>query len=328
MRIFILFTSILFFSASAYSQYQYRSDDNNEVIRSILEDRVRVRKTPIDRQPSRNETHVIANEVEQPKQNTVPDTATIEPENDNTNTKQRPSRQSRAKSGKQKAGKKKGGEIPPSAGSDKVLLETGISLFDGGNDAAAIEKFKQLKEKYPSSPYVDQSSVWLAKAYLRIGRSKDALGELDAIGEDSGEYPSALFLSGQIYRDLHQSNKAIEQFFKLSSRFPASELADDALIAASKIYLSRKQGTLALTAAAQVVKQYPDRETLDDAYFQIGMVLEKDPELRDVEKARLVFKKFVQRAESEKLEVFAKSPLLDRVKREIAFIEKNFLKTR
>ncbi len=332
MKTFITIAITTLFSMTAFAQFQYRSDDNSDVIRSILEDRVRVKKVPVEsRQPVRKDTRPIAQDVEVPKPE--PDTAinqTIETPDSGSSAKSRTSRQSKSK--KSKAGKtstkKKGGEIPPASGSDKVLLETGIGLFDGGNDAAAIDKFRQLKEKYPSSPYNDQASVWLAKSFLRSGRTKEALAELEGIGEDSGEYPSALFLAGQIYRDMHQADKAIEQFFKLSSRFPGSDLADDALIAASKIYLSRKQGTLALTAAAQVVKQYPDRETLDDAYFQIGMVLEKDPELRDIEKARLVFRKFVQRAEIEKLEVFAKSPLLDRVKKEIAFIEKHFLKTR
>jgi TolA-binding protein len=311
------------FTTSLHAQFQYRSDDNDNIIRSILEDRVPVKKSAqetIQSQPARKEEPGdIAPDLK--KAITETQKQTVTKQNGKTKTQSSTARQtSKGKT------KKSGGNIPSALGADKVLLETGISLYEAGNDSAAIDKFRQIGEKYPTSQCLDQASIWLSRALVRSGRGKEGLAELEKIREDSGEYPASLYISGTIYRDLMIFDRATEQFYKLSSRFPGDDLADDALIAAGKIHLSQKNGGLALTAATHVVKLYSDRDTLDDAYFLIGMILEKDPDLRDIEKARLVFKKFVYRAEVEKLEVFTLSPLLDRVKREITYIDRMFYK--
>jgi TolA-binding protein len=319
-RILIILAATVLFTTPLYAQFQYRADDNDNIIRSILEDRVPVKKSAQEAtqsQPAqKDETGNIAPDSKKTAAVTQKQAASKQ----NVKTKSQSSTARQTSKGKAQ----KSGGNPAALGADKVLLETGISLYEAGNDSAAIDKFRQIGEKYPTSQCLDQASIWLSRALVRSGRGKEGLAELEKIREDSGEYPASLYLSGTIYRDLMMYDRAIEQFYKLSSRFPGDDLADDALIAAGKIYLSQKNGGLALTAATQVVKQYSDRDTLDDAYFLIGMILEKDPELRDIEKARLVFKKFVYRAEVEKLEVFALSPLLDRVKREIVYIDRIF----
>jgi len=281
------------------AQYQYRTDDNAEIVRSILDDNVQVKKQP-----------GAAVQIQQPAE-----------------TADAPAQQTTA-AARRTQKKKKGGELPPAAGPDKTLLVTGINLLEAGNDPAAIEKFRQIKEKYTTGVYSDQASIWLARAYIKQGKYREAIDETEKIAEDSGEYPAAVYLSGQIYATQKQYDKALDAYCRISSRFPGHDLADKALIESGKIYLSMKNGSQALSSAAIVVRSYPDRETLPDAYFLIGQVLEKDPSLRDIEKARLVFKKFVYRAEVEKADSFAKSPLLDRVKREIDYLDRNFFRTK
>lgn len=298
---------VFLFVIPAASQYQYRTEDNSEIIRSILEDRVPLKNT----RPTQS-TDVIQSQP-----------ITVEPSNvpseDQGTLTGTPVKKSAAR-----VVKKSQGEAPTALGADKALLESAIAFYDSGNDAAAIDRLTSLRDKYPTSPFIDQSSVYLARALLRQGKSNEALTELDRIAEDSGEYPSAMYLSGQIFRSSSRTDSAVERYARISSRFPSHPLADDALIELGKIYLSTKQGTLALKSAGQVIRQYPDRETLDDAYFLVGMVLEKDPVLRDVEKARLVFKKFIYRADVEKVPAFTTSPLKDRVKRELKFLNDSF----
>lgn len=301
-----------FIALPAYAQYQYRTDnESSDIIRSILEDSVPVRKRPAAEPVQKMEAPAAV--TPQPQDSTASVTPTA------------PAK--RAAAGKRQK-KKKGGELPPAAGPDKTLLVTGINLLDAGNDPAAIEKFRQIKEKYPTGLYSDQASIWLARAYIKQGKYKEAVSETEKIPEDSGEYPAAVFLSGQIYSTQKQYDRALDAFYRISSRFPGHDLADNALIEAGKIYLSTKNGTQALAAASIVVKSYPDRETLPDAYFLIGQVLEKDPSMRDIEKARLVFKKFVYRAEVEEADSFARSPLLERTKRELNYLDKNFFRTK
>ncbi|MGL4370158.1 MAG: tetratricopeptide repeat protein [Spirochaetota bacterium] len=306
--------SFILFSVDASAQYQYRSDDNSDIIKMILEEKVPVQRkaeAPKESAPAAAPPAAAKaeNEAAPPKAVTAAAKKKTAPKKGNT------------------AAKKKGGEIPPAAGADKVLLDTGINLLDAGNDPAAIEKFRQLKEKYPAGNYSDLASIWLAKAYLKQGKYREAAAEAEGIAEDSGEYPAAVFLAGQIYRTQKNNDKALDAFYRVSSRFPGHDLADNALIETGKIYLSMKNGSQALSSASIVVRSYPDRETLPDAYYLIGMVLEKDPAMRDIEKARLVLRKFVYRAETEKADSFAKSPLLDRVKRELLYLDRNFFGT-
>jgi outer membrane protein assembly factor BamD (BamD/ComL family) len=326
MRYFFLVLSFIFiFELSAFSQYQYRTDDNADIIRSILEDRVPIQKRSIQPPSPAPSTVTPAQQSAVPTaQSKQTAAATAAPKKAAASTAKKPSQ---AKSAA-KSTQTQGSSIPAPAGSDKTLLESGIHFYEAGNNAAAIDKLQQIRSKYPASPYVDQSSIWLARVLLRDGKTKEALAELAKIGEESGEYPYSLFLAGQIYKTDRKFDEAVESFSKISARFPGHDLADDALIETGKIQLSQNNGQLALNAAAQVVRSYADRDMLDDAYYLIGMVLEKDATMRDLEKAYLVFKKFVYRAEVEKADVFAKSPLLERVRQEIQYLDKNFLKVR
>jgi outer membrane protein assembly factor BamD (BamD/ComL family) len=306
---------ILLFCVPLFSQYQYRTEDNADIIRSILEDKVpsgrRIALPSPETSVVEKKTPVIAEEKSAPQATKTP------------NPKKAATGKTRSSGAKATT---KSADMPAPAGADKTLLESGIHFYELGNNDAALDKLSQIRTKYSASPYVDQSAVWMARTYLRKNNTASALSELGKIGEDSGEYPYSLFLSGHIYRMERKYESALESYTKISSRFPGHDLADDALIEAGKIYLSQKNGQLALGSAAQIVKSYPDRDNIDDAYFLIGMVLEKDQTMRDLEKSYLVFKKFVYRAETEKADAFAKSPLLDRVKEEIVYLEKNFLK--
>jgi outer membrane protein assembly factor BamD (BamD/ComL family) len=305
--------------APLFAQYQYRTDDNADIIRSILEDKVPSGRHIALPSPSPEPGAFSKDNAQQG--GTASAVATASP---------KPKRGTSASGRKNSAGGnnagKAGADMPAPAGADKTLLESGIRFYELGNNDAALDKLSQIRSKYASSPYIDQSEVWMARAYLRKNNPASALTELGKIPEDSGEYPYSLFLSGHIFRMQRKYDAALENYIKIASRFPGHDLADDALIEAGKIYLSQKNGQLALSSAAQIVKAYPDRENIDDAYYLIGTVLEKDQTLRDLEKAYLVFKKFVYRAEVEKADAFAKSPLLERVKDEMTYLEKNFLK--
>ena len=127
---------------------------------------------------------------------------------------------------------------------------------------------------------------------------------LNTINQESGEYPSALFFSGEIYLKKGDETGAIEYFYKVASLFHEHELADDSLIAISTIYLKNNKGNQALEAAIKVIKNYEKRETIDDAYFLMAQVFEKDAMLKDFGIARRIYKIFIKKADSEKAQIF------------------------
>ncbi|OPZ80447.1 MAG: hypothetical protein BWY76_03354 [bacterium ADurb.Bin429] len=109
----------------------------------------------------------------------------------------------------------------------------------------------------------------------------------------------------------------------MSARFPEHELADDALIALSRVNVAQGSGTMAVENLLKVIRLYADRETVDDAYFNLGKVYETDTVLRDLARAREVYRTFTRKADEGEPR-FASSPLLPRVKRDLEYINRTF----
>lgn len=222
--------------------------------------------------------------------------------------------------------KEKPSETPQVTPPDEVLLKTGIQLYNTDLVEAALAKFRELKTKYPKSPFRDAAVIWTGKILHGQNRLSDAIKEFALIGEGSGEYPSSLYYLGETQYKSGNLPAAIEYLYKTFSQFPEHEKADDALLLIGNIYLRVKKGNHALEAAVKIIKYYPERETIDDAYFLLGKVFEKDPELRDFETARKIYMIFLKKAVEEKDPHFNNSPLLQRVQRDLKFIESTYFK--
>jgi len=223
---------------------------------------------------------------------------------------------------------RKGGdrEAPQATPPDEIMLRTAIQLYNTDLIEAALVKFRELKSKYPQSPFKDAAVVWTGKILYQQNRLPEALREFTSIGEDSGEYPSALYYIGETHYKSGNLPGSIEFLYKTFSQFPEHEKADDALLLIGNIYLRAKKGNQALEAAVKMIKYYPDRDTIDDAYYLLGKVFEKDPEFRDFEKARKIYGIFIKKAGVEKDPHFSNSPLLPRVERDLRFIEATYFR--
>lgn len=217
-------------------------------------------------------------------------------------------------------------ESPGAATPDETLLKTGIQLYNAELYDAAMAKFNELRTKYPQSPFKDAAAVWMGRIYSGSNRPADAIRELSSVGEDSGEYPTALYGIGEAHYKAGNIPDAVEYFYRVSSLFPDNERADDALLFLGNIYLNQKKGNQALEMAVKIIKYYPDRETVDDAYYLIGKVYEKDPVLKDFEIARKVYRVFLRKANEEKQPGFQDSPLTPRVERDLRYIETTYFK--
>ena len=232
------------------------------------------------------------------------------------------------KDNKNSAGSQQSGQNQPQtsalpAGEDKSVLESGIMLYNAGNFSAAIEKLKQMKEKSPQSVYTDLANQWLARSYMKSGNYKEAISSLELIKPESGEFPAALYLEGQIYFASKDYTSASEKFHRVASQFPTHDLADDALIHLSKTNLIAGNGNLAVENLLNVIKNYQGKEMIDDAYYNLAKVYEKDRMLRDLEQARNLYRKFIEKSNAGE-QFFANSPLRSRVEKDLSEIEKRF----
>lgn len=218
------------------------------------------------------------------------------------------------------AGKDKSSPGIPSP--DEVLLKTGIQFFNNGLFQRSINKFSELNKNYPSSPFIHTALVWKGRARIKLYNYKMAIDDFSAVPSDSGEYPASQYYTAESHSLMGDHLMAIEFYQKVSTQFPGHDLADNALLRTARLYLNRGSGSQSLESTIRLIKLYPDRETIDDAYYLLGRIFEMDSTLKDMETARRVYKLFLKKASSGEI-WFARSPLRDRVRKDLKHIEKN-----
>ncbi len=206
---------------------------------------------------------------------------------------------------------------------DEVLHKTGIELFEGGYNDHSASNFKQLIERFPGSIYTDNACIYLGKIELKKYNYKDAVKYFQKIKKDSGEYPASLYYTAEALNYDKQYIKSIELYKKVSASFPDHEVADNALLNLSKLYIKVGNGQKSLEALIEILKSYRDRETIDDAYYLLGTIYLRDKKLRDIETTRKIYKSFILKSDKGE-KYFKDSPLLPVVKKELNDLEKIF----
>lgn len=215
--------------------------------------------------------------------------------------------------------------VPAMAGKDAVLLKNGIQLFNSGMMDSSFAAFNDIINNYPGSPFTDSARVWSGRIMLGKNQYDDAIGQFSSVGDNSGEYPAALFYTGEAFRYKGDLNRAIETLKKLYNSYPENEFSDKAMLISGKLYLQLNRGYQALESALGIINNYSDRDTVDDAYYMMAKIYERDPVLKDFETARRIYRTFLAKAgRNEKY--FRESPLLDTVKRDLDNLEKTYFR--
>jgi len=223
---------------------------------------------------------------------------------------------------KKKAGKE--ASKPSAEDPAQVLVKNGIRLYNSGLYDGALASFQEVVNNHPDSPLKDQARIWSGRIQIRQYKYDEAISSFSAVPADSGEYPAAIFHSAESYAYKREMIKAAEFYQRVAAQFPEHDQADNALFRAGSIYLEEKRGNQALENTVRLIRFYRDRETIDDAYYLLGKIFEKDQELMDLETSRKVYRLFLKKASAGEAH-FGNSPLRDRVKSDLERIEKSYL---
>ena len=207
---------------------------------------------------------------------------------------------------------------------EDVLLRTGIDFYKNGLYESSLRKFQELGEKFPKGALKESAGFWTGRVLAKLYRYDEAIKEYSAVTPESGDYQAALFSIGECYQMKGDRIASIEYYQKVYALFPSRDLADKALLNIGKLYLDQQHGSQALDSAVRLVKEYKDRDTVDDAYYLMGKIYEKDPRLKDVETARQIYRLFIKKSETDPR--FGNSPLKKRVVEDLARIEKMYFK--
>ena len=211
------------------------------------------------------------------------------------------------------------------SGKDESVYKTAIQLYQNGYYDHSLAKFNEIISSYPDSRFLDNARVWAGRIYIKKYKYDEAIKEFDSVNNTSGEFPASLYYKAEAYRYKGDSISSIEFYQKYVSEYPGDPLAPYSILNAGKLYLGNKQGMQALEAAIRLIRDYPDSDTVDDAYYLIAKIYEKDPVLKDAESARRYYKIFLKKAANNE-KYFFDSPLLPAVKRDMEHLEKTHFK--
>ncbi len=166
---------------------------------------------------------------------------------------------------------------------------------------AAIENYQYVVDKYPFSPYAEESEMKIGLAYYKNKDYAQAIAALDDFQRmhptsknlQLASYYIAMSYFDQVGREDQDQTKtelALARFKAIEQRFPESEFAElakekseicrEVLARHQKVvgdyYFKRANFRAAESRLAELMQKYPDTPVAPDALWELGVALEKE----------------------------------------------------
>ena len=212
------------------------------------------------------------------------------------------------------------GRPTQSAGRDALMLKTGTQLYNSGLPERSLTVFNDLIREFPNSPFADNARVWAGRISIDLNNYDEALNYFRGVNSNSGEFPASLYYTAEAFRYKGDLDRSIETFKRLYNSYPENEFADKAMLISGRLYLQNGKGYQALESVIGIIRNYSNRDTVDDAYYLMAKIYERDPVLKDIETARRIYRAFLRKAEDGD-PFFKDSPLITAVKRDLDRLE-------
>jgi len=173
--------------------------------------------------------------------------------------------------------------------------------FTNREYAAAIENYQYVVDKFPFSPYAEESEMKIGLAYYKNKDYAQAIAALDDFQRmhptsknlQLASYYIAMSYFDQVGREDQDQNKteaALARFKAIEQRFPESEFAElakekseicrEVLARHQKVvgdyYFKRANFRAAESRLAELMQKYPDTPVAPDALWELGAALEKE----------------------------------------------------
>ncbi len=142
---------------------------------------------------------------------------------------------------------------------ERVEYEIADCFYRTGEEEKALQNFKALRSKYPDSKFTQEVLWWLGAYYYRKGETELARRYFEAIVQDFPESKLAAdanYALGTTYEEEKNYKKAIEKF-KMVINLGESDLAGQAILAISDIYVRTGQIQQALHTYNQAERDFP-----------------------------------------------------------------------
>ncbi|UDL94804.1 outer membrane protein assembly factor BamD [Lichenihabitans sp. PAMC28606] len=196
-------------------------------------------------------------------------------------------------------------KILPDVPADDIYNQ-GLARLGKKDTEGAAKKFSELDKQYPYSDYSRKGLLMSTYAQYQAGNYDDAIasgGRYYSLYPTSPDAPYALYMEAMSYynqipdisRDQKQSEKALDLFNQIATKYPNSEYASDAKykiqvtrdqiagkeMSVGRFYLARHNYVAAINRFRTVIGQYQTtRHTeealarLTEAYMALGITNE------------------------------------------------------
>ncbi|RXK52420.1 tetratricopeptide repeat protein [Aquirufa rosea] len=116
---------------------------------------------------------------------------------------------------------------------DYALYQKGVTLTYLNRDTEAKASFKQLRNSFPSSKYVDDAAFQENVISFNTNKYKEAIAGFSDLIENSPKSPyftQALLKRAQSYANTNQHELSIADYKRIIQEFPSDKTAKDALV--------------------------------------------------------------------------------------------------
>ncbi len=154
----------------------------------------------------------------------------------------------------------------------ETLYTLGLSYLERGEEKKAESYFRRALQEGGS--WGDLARVEIIRFTARKGGEgvkEEILSQLNQV-ENPSMVSEAWFAAVQALQEAEQEELALELALELSTRFPRSEKADDALFFAAEFHFKQGAPASALETLFLLLERYQESDSLDDAYYLLGRI--------------------------------------------------------
>jgi outer membrane protein assembly factor BamD len=180
------------------------------------------------------------------------------------------------------------------------LMSEGMENYESGYNDSALEDFRELKDKYPYSPYAVTAEIRIADALFRkalYDEAFEAYSEFERLHPKNPEIPYVIYQKGMCHfdqvtaidRDQSHTLLAKEEFERLLKKFPSAEYARMARIKirecyiflaryelyVARFYFKKKDYRAAMGRYQYILENYPDLGQYEEAVEYLGRCKQK-----------------------------------------------------
>ncbi len=147
---------------------------------------------------------------------------------------------------------------PKSRWVDDAMFLMGQALVRQEEYDKAIRKFQEIQTNFPGSDYVPRSIYWLALSYHLKGDDAQALVSAERFLAAFPRHElrfDALFLAGDIKRELEDYDGALEYYRVVASEAEDKEIVDESLLKSAELYYGRGEWEKAAASYRKLLRK-------------------------------------------------------------------------